>query len=391
MNEQTVVNQFMNTVLEAINSGHGFIQNDIWWLFQVLLVINLTLSGLYWALGSDEVIVGLMKRVLLIGFLVFLLDSWPYLTDTLGKTFVQLGLKAGGDGVTPGAFLDPGRVAGLGYLVTNHLWDAARDLVGPKGLFTNFVEIMVLLFTGVVVLVAFFVFATQILLAVIAYKLGALVVFVLVPFAVLNKTAFLAERPLGYLFAMAVRLMVMAFVVSVAFRLFTELSVGNPDEMTIRTAVALAFGAVLVLTLAFLAPRIATDVVAGTPSLGLGDLMAPAAVTGGLVYGAARAGMLASQLGGPLARGGLAAVRAATNAVRDWPASSQASPTTISTGSLIPERPDTSKLGGGNRPFQIGGRSPKLLEYKPWLEAPPSPKGLEHKPRPKRIEWKPQL
>ena len=380
MNEQTVVNQFMDVVLDTINSGYGFIQNDIWWLFQVLLVINLTLAGLYWAMGSDEAVVGLMKRVLLIGFVAFLLDNWPFLTDTLGKTFVQLGLKAGGDGVSQEAFLDPGRVAGLGYLVTNRLWDTARDLVGPKGLFTNFVEIMVLFFAGVVVLVAFFVFAIQILLAVIAYKLSALIIFVLVPFAVLNKTAFLAERPLGYLFAMAVRLMVMAFVVSVAFRLFNEFTINGPEEVTIRTAVAIAFGAVLVLTLAFLAPKIAADVIAGAPSLGVGDLIAPAAATGGIVYGAARAGMFASQFGGPLARGGLAAVRAATNAMRGWSASSQASSITRVTASLIPERPGTSKLLGGNRPSQIGGSSPKRLEHKPWLESQPSPKQLEWKP-----------
>ena len=352
MTEQTVVNQFMNTVLDTINSGYGFIQSDIWWLFQVLLVINLTLAGLYWALGSDEAIAGLMKRVLLIGFIAFLLDNWPFLTDTLGKTFVQLGLKAGGDGVSQEAFLDPGRVAGLGYLVTNRLWDAARDLVGPKGLFTNFVEIMVLFFAGVVVLVAFFVFAIQILLAVIAYKLSALVVFVLVPFAVLNKTAFLAERPLGYLFAMAVRLMVMAFVVSVAFRLFTEFTINDPEEVTIRMAVALAFGAVLVLTLAFLAPKIAADVIAGAPSLSLGDLITPAAATGGTRLRCRKSGDVRKSIWRTACSGW-----ASCRACRDQRCEglvyviSSILPVTRVTASFIPERSSISKLPGANQPI----------------------------------------
>ena len=245
-------------------------------------------------------------------------------------------------------------------------------MFGPRPAQFSMIVSIVLFLTGAVVLVAFFVFALQILLAVVAFKLGSLVVFVLVPFAVLSKTAFLAERPLGYLFAAAVRLMVIAFVVSVAFRLFNEFAIDDPEKITIRMAVALAFGAVLVLTLAFLAPKIAADVVAGAPSLGLGDLIAPAAATGGLVYGAAKAGMFASQFGGPLARRGLAAVRAATNAMRG--SSDPPSPDLRATASLI------SKRLGSNRPSQIGGGSPKHLGHMPWLES---------KPQTKRLEWKP--
>lgn len=308
MNEGTVVNDFMTLIIDQINSGFGFIQNDVWWLFQVLIVINLTLAGIYWAFGTDDVLVNLMRRVLVIGFFIFLIENWRYLTEIVADTFVEFGLDSGGGVINRAEFFDPGKIASRGFDLSTLLWAESSELSGPVGFFTNIVEINILFFSGLVVLLAFFIIAIQIFIAVIKFKIGTLAAMVLVPFAVYSKTTWIAERPLGWVVAAAVRLMVIAFVISISQALFTEFAIANHTDITIREAIALALGSVLVLITSFIAPAMASDLVAGGPSLGLsavgsttlGLAAAGSAVTSGTVGRATAASR------------GIAAVRAAT-------------------------------------------------------------------------------
>jgi len=64
-------------------------------------------------------------------------------------------------------------------------------------LFLNIDTVIVLLFAWLVVIISFFILAVQMFVTLIEFKLTTLAGFVLVPFALWNKDAFLAERVLG--------------------------------------------------------------------------------------------------------------------------------------------------------------------------------------------------
>src|SRR3546814_19834487 len=70
---------------------------------------------------------------------------------------------------------------------------------GPVGLFTNFVQIMILLIAWVIVVLAFFILAVQVFVTILEFKLVTLAGFVLLPFAFFGRTALLAERVLGHI------------------------------------------------------------------------------------------------------------------------------------------------------------------------------------------------
>jgi type IV secretion system protein TrbL len=55
------------------------------------------------------------------------------------------------------------------------------------------------------IVAAFCVITIQVVVALLTFKFGSLAAFVLVPFAVLSKTAFIAERPLGWVVGSGVR------------------------------------------------------------------------------------------------------------------------------------------------------------------------------------------
>jgi hypothetical protein len=74
---------------------------------------------------------------------------------------------------------------------------------------------MVLMIAWAIVLIAFFVLAIQLFITLIEFKLTTLAGFVLVPFALWNKTAFLAEKVLGNVVASGVKVLVLAVIVGI--------------------------------------------------------------------------------------------------------------------------------------------------------------------------------
>lgn len=134
----------------------------------------------------------------------------------------------------------------------------------------------------VVTLVAFFVIAIMLFLAVIEFKLTTLKGFILVPFALWRGTSFIAEPVLGQIITSGVRILVFAVVTGIGTQIFTQILPSNPAaELSLQDALTVLLASMTVGGLALYAPRIAAGIVSGAPQLGLGAAAAPAAVVGG--------------------------------------------------------------------------------------------------------------
>src|SRR3546814_2316803 len=86
--------------------------------------------------------------------------------------------------------------------------------------FDNFLTIMVLLFAWALVIVAFFILAVQMFVCILEFKLTSLAGFILVPFALWNRTSFLAERVLGNVVSSGIKVMVLAVIVGIGSNFF---------------------------------------------------------------------------------------------------------------------------------------------------------------------------
>jgi type IV secretion system protein TrbL len=155
--------------------------------------------------------------------------------------------------------------------------------MGFVAFFENFVQIIVLLIAWLVVLVAFFILAVQLFITLIEFKLTTLAGFVLVPFGLFNKTAFLAERVLGNVIASGVKVLVLAVIVGIGTTLFSQFTQGfGGNQPTLDDAMALVLAALALLGLGIFAPGIATGLAAGAPQLGAGAAVGTALAAGGL-------------------------------------------------------------------------------------------------------------
>lgn len=309
-----IIDQFMQSFSRYIDSGFGLLNGDVVALGSILIGIDITLAGLFWALDRDsEVIVRLVRKTLYIGAFAYIINNYQTLSTIIFNSFSTLGLTATGSGLTAANLTQPGRIAGEGFTAAWPLLQQAGSLIGFTSVFTHFVIIVVLLVSWFIVVISFFILAVQLFITVLEYKLTTLAGFVLVPFALWNKTSFLAERVLGNVVSSGVKVMVLAIIIGIGNTLVSTFTVATPGQSpTIAGAMSLVLAAISLLGLGIFGPAIATGLVSGAPQLGagaaigtVGAAVGAAMLTGGAAIGGAR-------LLGTVGSGGLAAIRAGT-------------------------------------------------------------------------------
>jgi type IV secretion system protein TrbL len=310
MDDLAIIDRFTETFSRYIDSGFGLLAGDVAFLTTVLVAIDITLAGIFWAMYGDEnVPVQLIRKVLYVGSFALLLNNFKGLADIVFQSFAGLGLKASGTAMTATDLMRPGFVASAGFTASRPLLEKAGELIGITTFFSNFVTIAVLLLAWVIVLLAFFVLAVQLFIAIIEFKLTTLAGFVLVPFALFGQTAFLAERVLGNVISSGIKLMVLAIVVGIGSSIFGTL-VRPTADITLTQAASTILAAIAVFGLAIFVPGIAAGLITGAPQLGAGAAVATTAAAGGTVVAG---GMLASGAARLAGRASGAAIRAAAS------------------------------------------------------------------------------
>ena len=306
MNNVGVIDTFLNTFTTYIDSGFGLLKGEVTFLSSTLIVIDITLAGLFWAWGADEdVMQRLVRKTLYIGFFAFLIGNFNNLAAIVFNSFAGLGLKAGGSSISAADFLRPGRLAQVGLDAGQPLLDAASQMMGFTSFFANFVQIAVLMVSWLLVLIAFFILAVQLFITLIEFKLTTLAGFVLIPFALFNKTAFLAEKVLGNIVASGIKVMVLAVIVGIGSGLFSQFTAGyGGSQPTVEQALSVVLASLALLGLGIFGPGIATGLVSGAPQLGAGAAVGTGVAVAGLGAGAVLGAGAAVSGGGALLAGG---------------------------------------------------------------------------------------
>ncbi|WP_227000101.1 P-type conjugative transfer protein TrbL [Phenylobacterium soli] len=280
-----IADQFLDVFSRYIDSGFGLLGGEVGFLASTLVAIDVTLAALFWTWSAgDDILARLIKKTLYVGFFAFLLSNFNGLARILFESFSGLGLKAAGGSLSPSDFLHPGKLAQAGIDAGKPLLEQAQQLCGFPGFFNNFPYILVLVFAWLVVLVAFFVLAVQLFVTLIEFKLTTLAGFVLVPFGLFGKTAFLAERVLGNVMASGVKVLVLAVIVGIGSTLFGAfIQDFGGQQPNLEQVLSLALGALCLLGLGIFGPAIANGLVSGGPQLGAGAAVGAGLAAGGLV------------------------------------------------------------------------------------------------------------
>jgi type IV secretion system protein TrbL len=307
MGSTGIIDQFLGTFTRYIDSGFGLLGGEVAFVATTLIVIDVTLAALFWSWGADDdILARLVKKTLFVGVFAYLISNWNSLARIVFESFSGLGLKASGTGFTVQDLLRPGKVAQTGLDAGRPLLEAISGLMGYVSFFENFIQIACLLFAWALVLLAFFILAVQLFVTLIEFKLSTLAGFVLIPFGLFGKTAFMAERVLGNVISSGIKVLVLAVVIGIGSTLFSEFTQGfGGENLTIDQAMAIVLAALSLLGLGIFGPGIANGLVSGGPQLGAGAAVGTGLAAGGTALVAGGAAGLATR-GGATAFSGAA-------------------------------------------------------------------------------------
>ena len=345
-------NELMVVFSDTVTAGFDALQGSVNGVFGLLIALVVALTGIQWALSPNrDVLASGFGKVLLIGAFAWLINDWQQLSETLYAGFLELGLTAGGGSLSREEFLNPGAILQQGWEIVKALGETPAPVDNPLDVMGNLVDALILGLAMIGIMLAFAILALQIIVSLLEFKIVTLGGFVLLPFGIWNKTAFLAERPLGYVVSSGLKVLALAIVVSGARTIFDQLQPSsNPD---VYEALTILVASLLLAMLAIFIPNLASALVTGGPALGAGSALtgglavagAGALVAGGAAGAGAMVGRAASVSGSARSASGAAAsARPPNGGGPSWGG-----------GSSGPKPPPSSPSGFG---ASVGGRSP---------------------------------
>lgn len=315
-------NELMVVFSNTISAGFDALQGSVNGVFGLLIALVVALTGIQWAMSPNrEILASGFGKVLLIGAFAWLINDWQQLSETIYAGFIELGLTAGGGSLSRADFLNPGAILAQGWEIVKALGETPAPVNNPLDVVGNMADALILGLAMIGIMLAFAVLALQIVVTLLEFKIVTLGGFVLLPFGIWNKSAFLAERPLGYVVSSGLKVLALAIVVSGARTVFDQLQPSsNPD---IYEALSILVAAILLAMLAMFIPNLASALVTGGPALGAGAALAGTLAVGGagaLAVGAA-AGSGAAVSGGAARVAGPARTAAGASSGRPPPSS----------------------------------------------------------------------
>ena len=283
-------NELMVVFSNTISAGFDALQGSVNGVFGLLIALVVALTGIQWAMSPNrEVLASGFGKVLLISAFAWLINDWQSLSETIYAGFIELGLTAGGGSLSRADFLNPGAILAQGWQIVKALGETPAPVNNPLDVVGNMTDALILGLAMIGIMLAFAVLALQIVVTLLEFKIVTLGGFVLLPFGIWNKSAFLAERPLGYVVSSGLKVLALAIVISGARTIFDQLQPSsNPD---IYEALSILVAAILLAMLALFIPNLASALVTGGPALGAGAALAGTLAVGGA--GALAAGAVA--------------------------------------------------------------------------------------------------
>jgi type IV secretion system protein TrbL len=296
-------NDLMAVFSNTVTSGFAALAGPVNGIFGLIIALVVALTGIQWAISSNrDALAGAFSKILLIGTFAYIINDWQGLSETIFAGFLQLGLTAGGGSISSAEFLNPGAVIETGWQIVKALGESPTTTEDPLDVIGNLIDAIIIGISMLGIMVAFAVLALQIIVTLLEFKIVTLGGFILLPFGILSKTAFMAERPLGYVVSSGLKVLALAIVISGAQAVFAQLT--PSPEPDIYEAMTILTAAIILAMLSLFAPNLAAALVSGGPALGAGAL-----TVGGLAVGGA-AGMAAAGIAGA----GAAAAGAASGA-----------------------------------------------------------------------------
>jgi type IV secretion system protein TrbL len=233
--------------------------------------------------STGDTVASVLLSVLKTGGFYWLLVNFAPIATAAFETFLQWGLTPAGVGVSGDTFTAPSALVNLGFRVARPLLNFGASFKWWAANWFWFTMSFYSLAYWIVV-IAFFLVALHLMMTIIEYHLAVLVGTVLIPWGVLQPTAFFTEFSIGWLTGGLVRILVTGAIVGIAVPLFemVQVTTTGGNDPTLYSAIVMAATSGVFAILSWVIPGRAAAIAGRGVSLAVhgGALVAGAA--GGL-------------------------------------------------------------------------------------------------------------
>lgn len=316
------LNSILNQYESAFNLGRTAIYGHSISLFTVLVTIEMCIAGIYIAIGVSDTYIQLARRILLFGFILFVVRNYDTLTSEVIQGFIQVGEEAGGASGSPVATLnDPDRIVVKAFQIIKPGMEALAASSHESWMGMPTLDAVITWFCLLIGMIALFLIAIQSFVTYLEFLLVSSLGLILIPFGAFRPTAFLAEKTFGAIVGFGIKLMVLALILGVTDTILGQIQL--PGTVTWQSGFHFILVSLSLCFLALHAPAVALSLLHGQP------MLTGAAITGG-TFGAGASTFTTTKssamlLGGAVAQGAGMGVQGFNNARESYQAAHSSS------------------------------------------------------------------
>jgi type IV secretion system protein TrbL len=310
-----ILTTLLNSFVGEFSGGYSRIYPDAMHLLSILATLEVAIAAVWWVLSEGDTIVELLKKIIKIGFFIFVVANYQTLIGSVLDGFVFVGLKAGGRSISSATDLalikDPSAIVRYGLKITEPIFAHTANydvLTAAK----NLADLLLTNLSALLIILAFFALAIQVFITYLEFFLVAVLGLILIPFGAFRHTAFIAEKVFGAIITFGIRLMVLAFILATVQPTLAQLT--PPPDPSLPQVLLLLLTALTIAGLSWHAPAVASGLISGSPSLTAGTVMGTGLAVGTAVAGGAVAANMAAGTGVAVTKAAAAAVNRAGEA-----------------------------------------------------------------------------
>ncbi len=261
----------LDTFLDAFSLGRTAVGRSANSLLAILATLEILMAAIWWTITGSDVVVKFLKKVILIGFFIWIVESWDSLVGSVIAGFIYTGETAG---ATAGGNIvsleNPSAIVDAGFNAVLPIFEHLRSFDSYFSAVSNPIDLIIALLASVLIIGSFFVLAIQVFITRLEFGLMATLGLILIPFGVYRHTAFLSEKVFGALISFGIKLMILSFIISITFPILIQFKVpADPSWIEMLNMVLVSMS---VMILSWHAPSVATGLLSGSPNLSARDV-----------------------------------------------------------------------------------------------------------------------
>lgn len=239
-----------NNFLQHISSAFAIVTRYALNLLYLCTALEIVLFGLAWALQQSAEFSKLFFKILKIGVIFAILQSFPDLLNTILNSFTQLA----------GTVANPGKIQQFTFnpsLIWQYGYNAGLMLFKKAALGSNMGLIFIEIILGVGILLTFGLLGIQVVLQIISFYLVSLTAVIFLPLGVFRPTSNMFNKAVQSVLQAGVRLMTVIMIIAVASTIWDNFNLEITDGLiNLNQSLGLFFTALLFLSLALYLPKI---------------------------------------------------------------------------------------------------------------------------------------